>query len=92
MSTSHRSAFKKIARFDGPVWLHKNKPVWIVKFDAIDYQVYRAVEGVPHGRAPWSVDNRRIGPKSGFSTLAAAMEAAKKPTTKVAEAAKEPRA
>lgn len=65
------------------VWLHKDKPVWIVFYAAVEgvrlayYQAYRAVEPVKKGRDPWSVDNRRIGdPNHGFPTLEAAMQAA----------------
>jgi hypothetical protein len=65
------------------VWLHKSKPVWIRFYAAVDgvrfayYQAYRSVERVPSGRAPWSVDNRRLGhPDHGYPTLESAMQAA----------------
>lgn len=75
--------FDKVERETGEVWKHKTNPVWIVFYEAVEgvraayYQAYRAVRPVPAGRAPWSVDNRRIGNENhGFPTLEAAMEAA----------------
>lgn len=65
------------------VWLHKEKPVWIVFYENSTheqfsfYQAYRPVSKVPSGRDPWTVDNRRLGPADrGFKTLETAMQAA----------------
>jgi hypothetical protein len=77
--------FNKVERDCGFVWMHDSAPVWIVKYDAITtgphrraafYQAYRAVQPVPKGRMPWSIDNRRIGTEDGFATLTAAQQAA----------------
>lgn len=74
--------FKKVNRPIGACLLHVSRPVWIVKYDAIKnlraafWQVYRTTVPVPKGRAPWSIDNRRIGTERGYPTLAAAMRAA----------------
>ncbi len=81
--SSTADSFKPVERDTGTVWMHKTKAVWIVFYEAVEgvrlayYQAYRAVNPVPTGRAPWSVDNRRIGPADhGFPSLEAAMEAA----------------
>lgn len=77
--------FNKVERFDGVVWVHESQPVWVVKYDAISkgphrraafYQAYRACQSVPKGRAPWSVDNKRVGQEHGFASLHAATSAA----------------
>lgn len=53
-------------RFDGPVWLHNCKPVWVSHFPAVEgfsverYHAYKAVTKVPVGRMPWTVDNVRV--------------------------------
>lgn len=63
--------------------MHNEKPVWIVFYEEVRghhsafYQAYLAVQKVPHGRLPWTIDNRCIGnPWQGFKTLADAMDAA----------------
>ena len=79
--------FTKTKRFDETqtVWLHSQKPVWIVYYDEIKtptmtraafYEAYRAIHTVPAGRAPWSIDNRKISNGNGFRTLRLAMQAA----------------
>jgi hypothetical protein len=83
------SAFTHQVRFDGDVWMHANGRVWIVKYEETPYrrafyQAYRAVQEVPEGRKPWSVDNRRIGNADyGFPTLDEAMTAAAEAAEKV---------
>ena len=55
-----------ITRLHGACWLHNDKPVWIVPYDAIhgirvaSYTVYKSVDKVPLGRDPWTIDNRNI--------------------------------
>ena len=74
--------FNQVERpLSGPCWLHETKPNWIIHYPATrataaHYQAYRAVERVPEGRKPWTVDNRRIGSPDGFVTLDQAMQAA----------------
>jgi hypothetical protein len=77
--------FKKITRHGSETWQHLTAPVWIVRYEGIEgsnthrydkYQAYRAVEKMPNGRDPWTVDNRRIGPENGYSTLDKAFIAA----------------
>lgn len=59
----------------GAFWEHDTAPVWIVKYDAIPdvraehWKAYKAVERVPAGRAPYSVDNKVIGSVRGFNSL-----------------------
>lgn len=77
--------FRYIDRGGTDCWLHSSCEVWATRYEAIpgfrDYDVfyaYRAVERVPRGRMPWTVDNRSIGSKSEpFRTLAAAADAAR---------------
>ncbi len=74
--------FNQVERpLSGPCWLHETKPHWIIQYQATrataaHYQAYRAVERVPQGRNPWTVDNRRIGSPDGFATLEQAIQAA----------------
>jgi len=74
--------FQKVERAPhSACWVHETKPHWIVHYPATrvmgeHYQAYRAVERVPEGRKPWSVDNRRIGSPDGFRALDEAMQAA----------------
>lgn len=75
--------FNEIQTPIGTTWLHTSRPVWIRYYEPIEgarlgfYQAYRAVEHVPKGRDPWTVDNRRIGHVNyGFKTLEDAMDAA----------------
>ena len=76
------SNFTLVERETGKVWLHNDKPVWVVHYECTDrrddfWQGYKAVQRVPKGRMPWSIDNRRIGPeKRGFRTLGEALKAA----------------
>ena len=68
-------------RKTGEVLLHTEKPVWVVHYEATNrhgehWQAYRAVLPVPKGREPWSNDNRRIGPETGFKSQEEAMNAA----------------
>lgn len=65
-------------------YVHEFAPVWLrfypntdrrPRFDNSHWQAYRAVEKVPAGRAPWSVDNRRLSP-DGFATAEEAAAAA----------------
>ena len=63
-------------------WLHSDKPVWIVRYDAVPgirlecWHAYRSVKAPPKGRLPWTVDNKSIGSADGFSSLESAIEAA----------------
>lgn len=65
-----------------PRYVHKDRQVWIDFYPAVDgvrpafWQGYRAVKPVPATRAPWSIDNRRIGTDRGFASLEAAIAAA----------------
>lgn len=77
--------FSMVTRNIGIVWLHKSKPVWVVMYDGVpgsntnrfdSWQAYRAVQKVPQGRQPWTVDNKRIGPDDGYPTEAEAFKAA----------------
>ena len=74
--------FTLVKRETGKAWLHNDKPVWVVHYKCADrrddfWQAYKAVQHVPKGRMPWSIDNRRIGPeKRGFKTLGEALKAA----------------
>lgn len=67
---------------DQVYWKHKTKPVWIVFYPAVQgvrqafYEAYKAIQPVPKGREPYSVDNRRISNGHGYPTLEEAMEAA----------------
>ena len=75
------SVFELVHRPYGDCWLHKDKPVWIVEYSATKvrarhFQAYRAVQPIPKGRDPWSIDNRRIGTEDGFDTLEEAENAA----------------
>jgi hypothetical protein len=68
--------FEVIERPTGEVLLHRSAHVWIVHYEntrAPDvYRAYRAVQRVPNGRWPWTVDNRAIGSRDGVLTLAEA--------------------
>ena len=74
--------FRKATRPTGAFWQHISKPHWVVKYDALKdvrpavYYAFRAIVPVPKGRQAWTVDNRCIGSKDGFKTLAEAMKAA----------------
>lgn len=62
-------------------WVHKSRPIWVTHYPstrlrAAFFQAYRAIQKVPAGRAPWTVDNRRIGSEDGFETLEQAVHAA----------------
>lgn len=77
------SAFREVQRphEQTPVYARRDAPVWVVHYpatmDRAEYwQGYRAVAKVPAGRAPWAVDNRRIGSDRGFPSLEAAIAAA----------------
>jgi hypothetical protein len=81
-SQSTSGVFRQIERNGESIWMHASLPVFIVRYDAIPgvrvefYRAYRAIANVPKGRAPWTVDNDRIGTERGFATLAEAVEAA----------------
>ena len=71
------SKFSEVKRPYGNCWLHNTKHVWIVEYPstrarARHFQAYRAVQPVPKGRDPWTVDNRRIGGEDGYETFEAA--------------------
>lgn len=71
-------AFTEVQRPHGPAWLHNSGDKWIVHYNAVSppfYQAYRAIDTVPKGRMPWTIDNRRIGTPHGFKTLEQAMAA-----------------
>lgn len=76
--------FKRVFRNYQSILEHKQKPVWIVAYREYDtgrvkfWQAYKVKEylHVPKGRAPWSIDNRRIGTDKGFRTLRDAIMAA----------------
>jgi hypothetical protein len=75
--------FEVIERPTGEVLLHRSEHVWIVHYDTFSgphpavYRAYRAVERVPKGRWPWTVDNRAIGSRDGVLTLAEAVALAR---------------
>lgn len=61
-------------------WLHNSKPVWVRCFPPtmktqMHYRAYKAIERVPAGCDPWTVNNRRIGSDFGFKTLEEAAQA-----------------
>jgi hypothetical protein len=65
---------------DDPLYVHASRQVWIRFYPATEvrgafWQGYRAVKPVPAHRAPWSIDNRRIGTDRGFASLEAAVAA-----------------
>lgn len=65
----------------GEVLKHASAPIWIVHYGPTNrmgehWQAYRAIAYIPKGRDPWSVDNKRIGPDSGFRSLEEAKQAA----------------
>ena len=73
-------SFKKIHHPHQSYWLHESKPVFISHYPATRargeyYQAYKAIQPVPAGRMPWTIDNRRIGGEDGFLTLEEAMGA-----------------
>jgi hypothetical protein len=73
-----RANWKELTRPVGTYWQHDQYPVWVVHYPATHraaahYQGYKAVERVPNGRVPFTVDNRRVGPEFGFKTLDEAM-------------------
>ncbi len=74
--------FKRTYRTTGSVLLHRSKHVWIVRYADYErggtkfWQAYRAVDTVPKGRDPWTVNNKRIGTDKGFKTLRDALLAA----------------
>jgi hypothetical protein len=75
--------FERITRETGQVLKHRAHPVWIVHYESSKspafsvYRVYRAVARVPHGRDPWTVDNRCIGQRDGVASLGEAIEIAR---------------
>ena len=72
--------FDLVKRATGVVWLHKDKPVWVVPYSAIHgvrarfFRAYYAIHKVPKARRPWSIDNRAFG--DSFPSLCNAMKAA----------------
>lgn len=64
----------------GEVLKHAREPYWVVHYGETNrmgehWQAYKAIAHIPKGREPWSVDNRRIGPDSGFKSLEEAKQA-----------------
>lgn len=59
-------SFTRHERFDGPIWIRDDAPIWIVRYEGIPgyylefYGIYKSVTRVPTGRQPWTVDNRCI--------------------------------
>ena len=47
-------------------WLHRTAPVWVREYVGQDiyqptrYMAYKAIERVPEGRKPWTVNNVRV--------------------------------
>lgn len=85
-STEGTKGFRLVERSHGEAWLHETEPVWVVKYDGVpesnthrydSWQVYKAVERVPAGRDPWTVDNRRLGGESGWAIPEQAFRAAR---------------
>ena len=76
------SQFTKIDREGFPVWMHNEKPVWIVYYERTGrypsfYQAYKSVHAPKKGQMPWAVDNRALrGKDHEFRTLREAMKAA----------------
>ena len=61
-------------------WLHDSGSSWVVAYPAVHnrlpvFRAYRAINPVPAGRMPWTIDNKRIGPEDGFLSLEQAMRA-----------------
>lgn len=55
-------------------WVHNCKPVFIRQVPPtvktqMHFRAYKAIAPVPAGRAPWTVNNVRIGSEHGFKTL-----------------------
>lgn len=76
-----QQGFTQVDRNAGTTWLCDTRPVWVVHYPTTParnefYQAYKAIQPVPRGRMPWTVDNRRIGTDQGFRTLQDAMGAA----------------
>lgn len=63
----------------GPLWVHDTCPIWVSFYPEVEgvrpahFIPYRAIEPVPAGRKPWTVNNRRIGSDRGFGSLDAAI-------------------
>ena len=60
------------------IWLHASGTRWVTGYEPIGdrtqtFRAYRAIEHVPKGRLPWTVDNRHIG--GSYRTLDAALTA-----------------
>lgn len=74
------SGFSKVEYLGMDHYLHSSSTVWVVFYPNANkphYQAFKAVEEVPEGRLPWTVDNRRIGKEGvGYPTLGGAIEAA----------------
>lgn len=81
MNAAHPD-FVEVERLHGNALLHKSHPVWIVHyeghkgFSSPSWRVYESVCKVPAGRDPWTVDNRYVGQKDGFTTIDEALTAA----------------
>jgi hypothetical protein len=60
--------FHTIEHLGCRVWLHHTAPVWVREITGQDihiptrYMAYKAVERVPEGRKPWTVNNVRVSP------------------------------
>lgn len=77
--------FTEKHRPHGDCWLHNAQPIWIVHYPVLKEQrkpsfiAYRAVDYLPAGRDPWTVNNRRCGE---YNTIEEAMAAYSAPGSK----------
>lgn len=78
--------FRRVERGPGDAWLHESAPIWIVHYPGFpgssshrydSWHAYKAVQKVPAGRYPWTVDNRSIGGQDGWATPEQAFRAAR---------------
>lgn len=80
MSSIYES-FHSEARMYDTIYVHNEKPIFIVYYDAKHiedrlpfYQVYEVIEKLKKGHKIWAHNNKLISPKDGFKTLDEAME------------------
>ena len=87
-----RNDFRLVERPHGSAWLHKTAPVWVVLYPGIEgsmthrfdsWQAFKAIEGC-HGRDPWTVNNKRIGPELGWPSAEYAFQAAEEEAARFA--------
>jgi hypothetical protein len=77
--------FHIIEHLGNRVWLHRTAPVWVREYVGQDiyqpvrYIAYKAIEPIPDGHKPWTVNNVRVSPvcTTPGPAINAAIEAAK---------------